>query len=119
MTPGVGDRMNVMQCKYCAEYVLYAHREAHSKDCRQRRNAKKAEEMNRQANGLPLYAIAAVRKAPNGEILSEVHYAHAQSARQAEQQFWLGETDRSKVKILKVGHAIGWFQDQVTGLITG
>ncbi len=120
---GVGDRDHIVKCNHCREVVLSSYRSLHALECRKRRNAAKLNQFNLAKDGKNLYALAIVRRKYNPREgthwVHETHYSHGVNDKDARAQFMAGETHKRAVKILACGLAIGWFQDQETGVITG
>lgn len=114
---GVGDTLQVVRCNHCREVVLFEHRALHAYDCRKRREAKKLAHMNLSKDGKALYAVCVTRRRRNKWHAPEILYAHGDTPAEARRIAVAGETD--PIKVIETGLAVGWFQDQQTGLITG
>lgn len=114
---GVGDRLAVVRCNHCKTLVASEHRTAHALECRSKRNRQKLGSINLEQKGQPTYAIIFSKK--TGEEWSPplTTYVNAHNVLHARGQFLAGE-DTSKLHIIEVGLAIGWFQD-AQGNITG
>lgn len=113
---GVGDRLQVVRCNHCREVVLFEHRALHAFDCRKKRNAVKLESMNLSKNGQPLYAVAVSIRVNGQWKAPEVRYAHADSSAQAK-RVSMADQLPGNYHIIDVGLAVGWFQQETTGLI--
>ncbi len=115
---GVGDRLAVVRCNHCKVLVASEHRTAHALECRSKRNQTKLAAINLEQKGQPTYAILFSRLLADGSWTPPLtEYVNAHNVLHARGQFLAGE-DRSKVTIIEVGLAIGWFQD-AQGNITG
>jgi len=113
---GVGDALHIVKCNHCREPVLFEHRALHAYECRKKRNAEKLKGINMTAkDGKPLYAVAVTRRRLGKWRAPEILYAHANSVAEAKLNATAGEGD---LKIIDAGLAIGWFQQEKTGLIT-
>ena len=88
----------------------------HAVECRQRRNAEKLAAMNQAKNGQPLYAVAVTRRRLGKWRAPEIIHVHADSPAQAKMHATAGE---GQLKVIGTGLAIGWFQDEKTGAISG
>lgn len=113
---GVGDKLQVVRCNHCRQPVLFEHRAMHAFECRKKRNATKLEAMNLSKDGKPLYAVAVSLKGPGGWSPPEVRYAHANSTGEAK-RVSMADRRPGTYHIIDVGLAIGWFQQEQTGLI--
>lgn len=114
---GVGDALHIVRCNHCKEPVLWEHRALHSLDCRKRRNAEKLKNLNLTAkDGKPLYAVAVTRRRLGRWRAPEILYAHANDVAEAKRNATAGE---GELKIIEAGLAVGWFQHEKTGIITG
>ncbi len=114
---GVGDALQIVRCNHCREVVLFERRALHAFDCRKRRNANKLDAMNLAKNGKPLYAVAvSIRKRRNRWSAPEIRYAHADSPGEAK-RVSMADVRPGNYHIIDVGLAVGWFQQEQTGLI--
>lgn len=113
---GVGDRLQVVRCNHCREVVLYEHRALHAYECRKRRNAAKLNSMNLAKDGKPLYAVAVTLCNRGVWTAPEIRYAHADSIGEAK-RVSMADRRAGTYKIIDVGLAVGWFQNEQTGLI--
>lgn len=113
----VGDRIQVFRCNHCRTPVLQEHRALHAYECRQRRNRQKLGSMNLEKDGKPLYAVAITRRRRGKWRAPEILYAHADSAAEAKRFAVSGETD--PIQVIETGLAVGWFEQEKTGIITG
>ena len=114
---GVGDALHVVKCNHCKQIVLYEHRAMHAFECRKRRNSEKLKSINLTAkDGKPLYAVAVTRRRLGKWRAPEILYAHGSDLAEAKHNATAGE---GELKIIEAGLAIGWFQQEKTGIITG
>lgn len=113
----VGDTLQVFRCNHCRTPVLKEHRALHAFECRQTRNRQKLGAMNLEKDGKPLYAVAITRKRRGKWRPPEILYAHADSAGEAKHYAVSGEID--PIHVIETGLAVGWFEQEKTGLITG
>lgn len=113
---GVGDALQIVRCNHCREIVLFEHRQLHAFDCRKARASKKLGDMNLTKDGKPLYAVAITRRRRGKWRAPEILYAHGETPAEARRIAVAGETD--PIKVIETGLAVGWFQDQQTGLLS-
>jgi hypothetical protein len=113
---GVGDRLQVVRCNYCRTPVLFEHRALHAIECRQKRNADKLNNMNLAKDGKPLYAVAVTLRRGTRWLAPEVRYAHANSPGEAK-RVAMADERVGNYSIIDVGLAVGWFQQETTGII--
>lgn len=113
---GVGDRLQIVRCNHCREVVLHEHRALHAYECRKRRNAAKLGAMNLSKDGKPLYAVAVTLLNRGKWTAPEVRYAHADSPGEAK-RVSMADRRPGTYKIIDVGLAVGWFQQEKTGII--
>jgi hypothetical protein len=113
----VGDKLKISRCNHCRTPVLNEHRALHAFECRQRRNRQKLGAMNLEKDGKPLYAVAITRKRRGKWRAPEILYAHADNSAEAKRFAVSGETD--PIHVIETGLAVGWFEQEKTGLITG
>lgn len=114
---GVGDALHVVRCNHCRQPVLFENRHAHAAQCRRRRQKEKLEALNLTKDGKALYAVAATRFKNGQWNAPEILYAHARGPGEASRIALAGEPE--PMKTIEVGLAIGWFQHEKTGIITG
>lgn len=113
---GVGDRLQIVRCNHCREVVLTEHRALHAYECRKRRNAGKLGNMNLAKDGKPMYAVAVTLLNRKVWSAPEVRFCHADSPGEAK-RVAMADRRAGTYKIIEVGLAIGWFQQEKTGII--
>ena len=111
---GVGDKLQFLKCNHCGTPVLFEHRAMHAYDCRQRRNAQKLGGMNLSKDGKALYAVVITRFKGGKWHAPETLYAHANSPGEAKR---IATAGMGLLKVVECGLAVGWFQQEKTGII--
>jgi hypothetical protein len=106
---------NVVRCNHCKAALLAKHRRAHALDCAARKRTKRLDSLALERDGKRMYAIAAARYVGPTEWKKEIHYVHAEDCAHARAQFCYAEPNRTQVRILGVGLALGWQADRETG----
>lgn len=114
----IGDRLHVMRCNHCREFVLNEHRAMHALDCRAKRNREKLGAMNLEKNGQALYAVAATRRRRGRWSAPVIEHVHANDPAHARAQFMAGEIPPAQTRIIDIGLAIGVFCDETNGKLS-